>query len=52
MSSTGQPPASTIAHVVPANPPTFVFGPPGLSFQFGPGMSGSPRCSASRFDPT
>jgi len=52
VSSTGQLPASTIAHVVPANPPTLVFGPPGELFQLRPGMSACPRASLSRVDPT
>jgi hypothetical protein len=52
VSSTGHPPASTIAHVVPAKPPTLVFGPPGESFQFRPGMSGRPRASLRLLLPT
>jgi hypothetical protein len=41
-----------MAHVVPANPPTFVFGPPREPFQFRPGTSGRPLAALRLADPT
>jgi hypothetical protein len=52
VSSTGHAPASTIAQVVPAKPPTLVFGPRSLPLQLGPGMSSMPSLALFADEPT